>query len=168
MTRAVDWALKTYYLSIYFPSCVKKSMSKSIYITRTHSIMSIHMLMVLFFGGGLFGGRGGGNLSVCSVLVCDSMTTGWTGLAWWVRRSAGTEAEGRGFDSPPLPPPPLPPSFGSPFSSRIVIYGHCLVTLPCTVNEMVKKWFTSLAHRNAEIIPVVTAATVALWIRRTP
>ena len=30
------------------------------------------------------------------------------------------------------------PRFGSPFSSKIVIYGHRLVTLPCTVNETVK------------------------------
>ena len=47
------------------------------------------------------------------------------------------------------------PRFGSPFSSIIVIYGHCLVTLPCTINETFK-WLTSLAHLNAEIILVVT------------
>ena len=48
------------------------------------------------------------------------------------------------------------PRFGSPFSSKIFIYGHCsLVTLPCTINETVK-WLTSLAHLNAEIILVVT------------
>ena len=35
------------------------------------------------------------------------------------------------------------PRFGSPFSSKIVIYGHCLVTLPCTINETLK-WCTSL------------------------
>ena len=64
-----------------------------------------------------------------------------------VSRSAGPEAEGRRFDCP---------RFGSPpFSSKTVIYGHCLVTLPCTVNETVK-WLTSLAHLNAEIVLAVT------------
>ena len=36
---------------------------------------------------------------------------------------------------------------GSPFCSKIVIYGRCLVTLPCTINEALK-WLTSLAHGN--------------------
>ena len=36
-----------------------------------------------------------------------------------------------------------------------MIYGHCLVTLPCTVNETLI-WFTSLAYLNAAIILVVT------------
>ena len=35
--------------------------------------------------------------------------------------------------------------FGSPFSSKSVISGHCLVTLPCTMLVTVK-WLTSLAH----------------------
>ena len=35
------------------------------------------------------------------------------------------------------------PRFGSPFSSKIVIYGHCLGILPCTINETLK-WLTSL------------------------
>ena len=43
------------------------------------------------------------------------------------------------------------PRFGSPFSAKIVIYGHCLVTLPCTIDDRLK----SLAHLNAEIILVV-------------
>ena len=35
------------------------------------------------------------------------------------------------------------PRFGSPFSSpKNVIYGHCIVTLPCTSNETLK-WLTS-------------------------
>ena len=33
--------------------------------------------------------------------------------------------------------------FGSPFSSKLVVYGHCLVTLPCTMNETLT-WLTSL------------------------
>ena len=32
-----------------------------------------------------------------------------------------------------------------------MIDGHCLVTLPCTINETFK-WLTSLAHLNAEIV----------------
>ena len=48
------------------------------------------------------------------------------------------------------------PRFGSHFSlKKKVIYGHCLVTLPCTINETLK-WLASLAHLNAEIILVVT------------
>ena len=33
--------------------------------------------------------------------------------------------------------------FGSPFSSKLVVYGHCLTTLPCTMNETLT-WLTSL------------------------
>ena len=37
-----------------------------------------------------------------------------------------------------------------------VVYGHCLVTLPCTINETLT-WLTSLPiYLNAEIILVVT------------
>ena len=35
------------------------------------------------------------------------------------------------------------PLFGSSISSKVVIYGHCLVTLPCTTNATVK-WLTSM------------------------
>ena len=49
-----------------------------------------------------------------------------------VRRSAGKRKDA---DSTPL--------FGSPFSSKIVIYGPCLVTVPCAINETLK-WLTSL------------------------
>ena len=41
-----------------------------------------------------------------------------------VRRSAGKRKD-----------PGSIPRFGSPFSSQIVIDGHCLVTLPCAINE---------------------------------
>ena len=44
--------------------------------------------------------------------------------------------------------------FSSPFSSKIVVYGHCLMTLPCTINEISKR-LTSLPilfNINAEII----------------
>ena len=47
------------------------------------------------------------------------------------------------------------PRFGSPFSSKIAIHGHCLVTLSCTMNETLN-WLHVAAHLNAEIIPVVT------------
>ena len=45
------------------------------------------------------------------------------------------------------------PSFGSPFSSNIVIYGHCLSDFVQHnfINETLK-WLTSLAHVDAEII----------------
>ena len=33
--------------------------------------------------------------------------------------------------------------FGSPFSSKVVVCGHCLVTLSLTVNETLK-WLSSL------------------------
>ena len=54
------------------------------------------------------------------------------GLAWWqgARLVSGRKQVGL-------------PGFGSLFSSKIVIYGHCLVTLPCTINETVK-WLTLL------------------------
>ena len=39
--------------------------------------------------------------------------------------------------------------------SKIVIYGQCLVTLLCTINETLT-WLASLAHLSAEIILVVT------------
>ena len=46
--------------------------------------------------------------------------------------------------------------FGSPFSSKVVVYGHCLVTLSLTINETLK-WFSSVtAHLNAGVILVVT------------
>ena len=34
-------------------------------------------------------------------------------------------------------------SFGSPFSSKVVVCGHCLVTLSLTINETLK-WLSSL------------------------
>ena len=34
--------------------------------------------------------------------------------------------------------------FGCPFSSKVVVCGHCLVTLSLTINETVK-WLSSLA-----------------------
>ena len=33
--------------------------------------------------------------------------------------------------------------FGSPFSSKVVVWGHCLVTLSLTINET-SKWLSSL------------------------
>ena len=33
--------------------------------------------------------------------------------------------------------------FGSPFSSKVVVCGHCLVTLSLTINETLK-WLSSL------------------------
>ena len=49
------------------------------------------------------------------------------------------------------------PRFGSsPFSSTIVVDGHCLVILPCTIINETLKWLTSLARLNAEIVLVVT------------
>ena len=48
----------------------------------------------------------------------------WAGL---VRRSAGKRKDAGSTYR-----------FGSPFSSKIVIYGHCLVTFPCTVNKTLK------------------------------
>ena len=42
--------------------------------------------------------------------------------------------------------------FRSPFSSKIVVWGHCLVTLSLTINEMA----LIAAHLNAEVILVVT------------
>ena len=45
--------------------------------------------------------------------------------------------------------------FGSPFSSKVVVCGHCLVTLPLTINETLK-WFSSVtAYLNAGVILVV-------------
>ena len=38
---------------------------------------------------------------------------------------------------------------------KVVVCGHCLVTLSLTMNEILKR-LSSLAHLNAEVIPVVT------------
>ena len=46
---------------------------------------------------------------------------GYKGLGLVVRRSAGRRKDAGST-----------PRLGSPFSSQIVIDGHCLVTLPCT------------------------------------
>ena len=48
--------------------------------------------------------------------------------------------------------------FGSTVSSTIVIYGHCLVALPCTVNDTFKMAHIA-AHVNAEIILVVAVSS---------
>ena len=45
--------------------------------------------------------------------------------------------------------------FGSPFSSKIVVCGHYLVTLPLTMNQNIKTALIA-AHLNAELILVVT------------
>ena len=45
--------------------------------------------------------------------------------------------------------------FGSPFSSKLVVCGHCLVTLSLTINETFKMALIA-AHLNAGVILVVT------------
>ena len=45
--------------------------------------------------------------------------------------------------------------FGSPLSSKTVVYGHCLVTLPCTSNTTLNMAHID-GHLNAEIMLVVT------------
>ena len=44
--------------------------------------------------------------------------------------------------------------FGSPFSSKVVVCGHCLVTLFLTINETLK-WFSSL--------PILMQESFWLW-----
>ena len=66
------------------------------------------------------------------------------GLARWLRRWAGKRKDAGST-----------PRFGSPFSSKIVICGHCLVTFSGTVIGTVK-WLFITARLNAEIILVVT------------
>ena len=63
-----------------------------------------------------------------------------------VVKAHGWQSEGRRFDSP------LRLNF---LFKKNVIYGHCLVTLLCTINGTVKR-LTSLPILNAEIILVVT------------
>ena len=46
--------------------------------------------------------------------------------------------------------------FGSPFSSKVVVCGHCLVTLSLIINEPALKMALVAADLNAEVIPVVT------------
>ena len=48
-----------------------------------------------------------------------------------------------------------PRRFGSPFSSKVVIYGHCLVIVPCTFKETLTM-AKMAAHLNPEIILVLT------------
>ena len=64
-------------------------------------------------------------------------------LGMLVRRSAGKRKDAGSS-----------PRFGSPFSSKVVIYGHCLVTLPCTINHILK-WLTSL--------PILTRKSFWWW-----
>ena len=46
---------------------------------------------------------------------------------------------------------------GLAFSSKIVVYGHRLVTLPCAVNETLNITMAHItAHLDVEIILVVT------------
>ena len=73
----------------------------------------------------------------------------WAGLAWWwLRRSFGKRKDAGST-----------PRFGSPFfKKKWFMYMHCLVILPCTINDTLQ-WLTStsLVHlNNAEIILVVT------------
>ena len=42
--------------------------------------------------------------------------------------------------------------FGSPTSSNIVVYRHCLVTLPCTINETLKWLATLRYHSHGDIV----------------
>ena len=50
----------------------------------------------------------------------------------------------------------LIPHFGSPFSSKVVIYGRCLVICPFTINETLKCLSSLAAHLNVGIILMVT------------
>ena len=52
--------------------------------------------------------------------------------------------------------------FGSPFSSKIVVCGHCLVTLSLTVNETLK-WLSSLPILMQESFWVVVTVSLATW-----
>ena len=54
---------------------------------------------------------------------------------WPSGKALGSEAEGHQFESA---------HFGSPFSSKVVVCGHCLVTLSLTINETLK-WLSSLS-----------------------
>ena len=47
--------------------------------------------------------------------------------------------------------------FSSPFSSKVVVCGHCLVTLSLTVKETFK-WISSLPIFNAGVILLVTVS----------
>ena len=65
-------------------------------------------------------------------------------MAWWLRRSDVKRKDAGSI-----------PRFGSPILfKKHVIYGHCLVTVPCTINETLNE-LTSLAHLDAEVILVV-------------
>ena len=48
--------------------------------------------------------------------------------------------------------------FGSPFSSKVVVCGHCLGTLSLTINETLK-WLSSLPGLNAKIVILVSGDT---------
>ena len=58
----------------------------------------------------------------------------WFGLA--VRRSAGKQKDLGSI------------RFGSPLSSKVAAYGHCIVTLPLTMNETLK-WLSSLLRSHS-------------------
>ena len=48
--------------------------------------------------------------------------------------------------------------FGSLFSSKVVVYGHCLGTFSLTINETLK-WLSSLPGLNAETVILVSGDT---------
>ena len=81
--------------------------------------------------------------SLTDQIVCEVVRRFWPGGKALV---VGWEDE-RWFDSP---------SLGSPFSSKVVVYGHCLVVLPLTNNETLKKMVLFVVHLNAEAILMVT------------
>ena len=108
----------------------KKHLKNTIHRPPPSQLIAVLLQMIPWRGGGVF------KIAKKRKVAC--MPLMWAGLAWWLVLGRTT------------------PGFGSPFSSKkIVIYGSCLVTLHCTMNETVK-WLTSLAHVDAEIIMVVT------------
>ena len=82
-------------------------------------------------------------------LVAETMVGPWlkrTGELVWPSGKAWLVSRGT----------PVRIRFGSPFSLKVVVCGHCLVTLSVTIMKLTLKWLSSLPTLNAEVILVVT------------
>ena len=89
--------------------------------------------------------------------IFDSVKLSHFFLRSWRRRGSNLQSLDLESDALPTEPPRQgsTPRFGSPFPSKIVVYVHWLVTLPCAINETFKMAQIA-AHLNADKILVET------------
>ena len=132
-------------ISLYTPWCIHHTLSPghrpdiTVMVDRTLKINYLSIYLSIYY------------LATIAIFLCMHRAVSTTLSPRHTREPAwpGGKAPGKRKDAGSTP------RFGSSFSSKNMIYGHWLVTLPCTINETLK-WLTSLAHLNADIILVVT------------